>query len=82
MEGKSIFSFFLFFLLDFLLSSTSRLERPEGFNANNLGRFSFDRLDGQDIKFGSDGTSMTKYIEEMRCDKREAFAISTTLKIK
>ena len=76
-------SFPSFFLLDFLLSSTSRLERPEGFNANNLGQFSLDRLDGQHIKFGSDGNlNDRKYIEEMRCDKREAFAISKSLKIK
>ena len=61
----------------------NNLERPEGFNANNLGQFSYDRLDGQDIEFGSDGNlNDGKYFEEMRCDKREAFAISTSLKIK
>ena len=64
-------SFPSFFLLDFLLSSTSRLERPEGFNANNLGRFSFDRLDGQDIKFGSDGTSMTNILRRWDVTKEK-----------
>ena len=40
---KVSFPFFFFFFLKkktrFLLSNTSRIERPEGFNANNLEQF-------------------------------------------